>query len=152
MKIKLNSIIAVLGMTVFVSPPSFARKITDLSLLHDANSGLQAKVKFEKGTAGDDHVLYLVWDFVDHGAILHDWPNANTVRVDPIDPEATEAVVSLPSGVRRTNAFRAFFARPARTGNYGKLISAIRSAGSAYIDTGHLCTPKCEVFLDFNVL
>lgn len=152
MKIKLNSIIAVLGMTVFVSPASFARKITDLSLLHDANSGLQAKVKFEKGTAGDDHVLYVVWDFVDHGANLHDWPNANTVRVDPIDPEATEAVVSLPSGVRRTNAFRAFFARPARTGDDIKLISAIRSAGSAYIDTGHLCTPKCEVFLDFNVL
>lgn len=152
MKLKLNSIIAVLGMTVFASPPSFARKITDLSLLHDANSGLQAKVKFEKGTAGDDHVLYVVWDFVDHGEILHDWPNANTVRVDPIDPEATEAVVSLPSGARRTNAFRVFFARPARTGNYGKLISAIRSAGSAYIDTGHLCTPKCEVFLDFGVL
>ena len=152
MKIKLNSIIAVLGMTVFISPPSFARKITDISLLHDANSGFQAKVNFEKGTAGDDHVLYVVWDFVDHGANLRDWPNANTVRVDPIDPEATEAVVSLPSGVRRTNAFRAFFARPARTGDDIKLISAIRSAGSAYIDTGHLCTPKCEVFFDFSVL
>lgn len=152
MKITSIAACAVLGTTIFISLPSFARKINDISFNYDANNGFQAKVNFEKGNPGDDHVLYVVWDFVDHGANLHDWPNATTVRVDPIDPEATEAVVSLPSGARRMNAFRAFFAQPERTGKYDKLISSIRSAGSAYIDTGHLCTPKCEVFLDFGVL
>ena len=151
MKIKLNSIIAVLGMTIFISLPSFARKITDLSLLHDANSGLQAKVKFEKSTAGDDHVLYVVWDFVDHGANLHDWPNANTVRVDPIDPNTTEVVLNLPQSAKGTDSFRAFFVKPARTGNFDNLISCIRSAGGAYIDTKHYCTTNCEVSIDFQI-
>lgn len=124
--------------------------ISDISFHYAGSECIKAKVQFEKGTAGDDHVLYLVWDDVDRGNTLSDWPSGNVVRY-PVADDATSADIVLPKEASAVAFYRAFFAKAKRTGyKYDKLISAIRSEGGAYINTGHFCTRDCEIFLDFT--
>jgi hypothetical protein len=151
MKLKLRTLFVGLLVGGVVAQSSFARMISDISFHYSGSEGIKAKVQFEKGNEGDDHVLYVVWDSIDHGENLHDWPNANAVRIDPIAPDATEAIVVLPPEAKASGVFRAFFAEPKRTGNFDKLITSIRSEGGAYIDTGHCCSKDCEILLDFSV-
>lgn len=150
-KMKARAVLFSLSVVVGIAQSAFARMISDISFHYTGSECIKAKVQFEKGTTGDDHVLYVVWDDVDRGGNLTDWPNANAVRVDPIAPEATEAIVELPSAVKASSVFRAFFVEPKRTGNFDKLISCIRSAGGAYINTEHCCTKNCEVMFDFAI-
>ncbi|MBO7308439.1 MAG: hypothetical protein J6V38_02270 [Kiritimatiellae bacterium] len=93
MKLKLRTLFVGLLVGGGVAQSSFARMISDISFHYSGHEGFQTKVIFEKGNEGDDHVLYVVWDSIDHGENLHDWPNANAVRIDPIAPDATEAIV-----------------------------------------------------------
>lgn len=124
--------------------------ISDISFHYAGSECIKAKVQFEKGTTGDDHVLYVVWDDVDRGIKLSDWPSDNVVRY-PVADDATSADVVLPKEASAAAVYRAFFAKAKRTGyTYDKLISAIRSEGGAYINTGHFCTRDCEIFLDFT--
>lgn len=151
MKLKLRTLFV--GLLVgggVVAQSSFARMISDISFHYSGSECIKAKVQFEKGTAGDDHVLYVVWDDVDRGIKLSDWPSGNVVRY-PVADDATSVDVVLPKEASATAFYRAFLAKAKRTGyKYDKLISAIRSEGGAYINTGHFCTRDCEIFLDFT--
>ena len=150
MKLKLRTLFVGLLVGGRVAQSSFARMISDISFHYTGSECIKAKVQFEKGTTGDDHVLYLVWDDVDRGNTLSDWPSGNVVRY-PVADDATSADIVLPKEASAVAFYRAFFAKAKRTGyKYDKLISAIRSEGGAYINTGHFCTRDCEIFLDFT--
>ena len=149
-KMKARAVLFSLSVVVGIAQSAFARMISDIAFHYTGSECIQAKVAFEKGTAGDDHVLYVVWDDVDRGNTLSDWPSGNVVRY-PVADDATSADVVLPKKASAAAVYRAFFAKAKRTGyKYDKLISAIRSEGGAYINTGHFCTRDCEIFLDFT--
>ena len=151
---KLNSTamtLAAMASWLLLSLSATARDVTGIAFSMLASGNIRAEVSLTPGGAGDDHVVYVVWDVEDRGPSLGNWPATNVVRVGNIAADATRAAVVLPQSAEKGRAFRAFLATSKRTGNFDSLIACIRSAGGAYIDTGFCLTTNSEVFFDFRV-